>query len=57
MPEQRGYYGKPRKFYSWGYEGEEITPAEVKKMADKETLVLWGRSLLVLYRSLLVSYT
>lgn len=35
MVEQRGYYGKPRKFYSWGYEGEEISPEEVRKMADR----------------------
>lgn len=35
MPEKRGYYGQPRKFYSWGYEGEEISPEEVKKMAER----------------------
>ena len=35
MAEQRGYYGKRRKFHSWGYEGEEISPAEVKKMAER----------------------
>lgn len=35
MVEQRGYFGKPRKFYSWGYEGEEISREEVQKMADR----------------------
>jgi len=35
MREKSGYFGKRRKFYSWGYEGEDIPPAEVKKMAER----------------------
>lgn len=33
MSEQSGFYGKRRKWYSWGYEDEGISPAEVKEMA------------------------
>ena len=33
MTEQAGYYGKRRKWHSWGYEDEVISQAEVKEMA------------------------
>lgn len=30
-----GHYGKRRKFWSWGYEGEDITQAEVDMMCQR----------------------
>jgi len=35
MSGESGYYGKRRKWHSWGYEDEGITPAEVKEMAER----------------------
>ncbi len=36
MTEQAGYYGKRRKWHSWGYEDEVISQAEVKEMAVRK---------------------
>jgi alkyldihydroxyacetonephosphate synthase len=35
MGDVTGFYGKRRKWYSWGYEGEEIPAEAVKKMANR----------------------
>lgn len=33
--EKSGYYGTRRKFWSWGYEGEDNSQDEIRTMRDR----------------------
>ena len=33
--EKSGYYGQRRKFWSWGYEGEDNSKDEIRTMRDR----------------------
>ena len=33
--EKSGYYGRRRKFWSWGYEGEDNSQEEIRTMRDR----------------------